>query len=118
MSVEIQPGRPITAEEITRAFALARRLAERSAPLDGETLDCTLCDQPIPYTYSTFEARQRSSGDYGGELACDQRAHAEDCPWRQARELLGIPLNRIEAYERERLGDALPAEATVWEFPS
>src|SRR5215211_1725275 len=97
------------------AVEVVECLAEHEAPLDGETLECVLCGQDIPYTYSTWQAGQRSSGDYGGELACDHRAHTPDCPWRQARELLGIPLNRIEPHERERL--RLPAEMAVWEFP-
>jgi hypothetical protein len=104
------------------ALVIVGNLAERPAPIDGETEVCLFCDAHLPWHLTTMPpsgsrpdwipATTRTAPTRIG--AYDQRAHHRLCPWRQARELCGIPLNRIEQHDRQR--EHIPDDIRVWDF--
>ena len=87
---------PIDAADLAE---ITRRLAACVAPLDPVGC-CLLCRQWQPLR--ALAGRER-------ETAFDQSEHARSCPWRLARELVGLPLNLIPPDEVDRMGERLGA---------
>jgi hypothetical protein len=84
--------------------AVVGTLAMRPAPLayDGAGGRCLLCGGSVPL---------RVLAGRPNEYAPDHRG-AHDrvaCPWRRARELAGLDLNRIPVDERDRMGEPFGA---------
>jgi hypothetical protein len=90
-------------------------LAEVDGSLDGETSECVLCNAEIPFDATTWPLRSATPGapPYG-LLVHDHRAHRQGCPWRHAREVLGVPLNQVTRADREQFH--LPEDLTEHRF--